>query len=406
MKQETNSALAERPNQQQAAIAAVEVAAARGLPLAADFVHPPQCGPQRDVGNGYHAPHQAPWDELPAEVMEKARSAEVLSSLESIAPRMATVEAEIERLITTPIKLIADVASHTMSAGGKRLRPTLTLLAAQLCGDEGETPNNRVATCAAAIELTHMTSLLHDDVVDEADTRRGRPTARLQWGNATSVLVGDYLFAQVFVTASQQGFGELMQPLAEATAQMCAGELLETQTRGYGQMSEAQYLEIIALKTASLVECACRLGALAMNAGEEACERLARFGHDVGMAFQIVDDVLDVTASAGRLGKPVGHDIREGDVTLPMLRALQVGEEHERSELTRILDMAAQGHEVDDDEVRRALEILRRGDAIAYSRQQAQAYISSAKQQLEGFAPSPARAMLHDIADYVMTREK
>jgi geranylgeranyl pyrophosphate synthase len=406
MNHETNSALAERPDEQQAVIEAVEVAAARGLPLAADFARASRNGAHRSSKNGHHLPRKMPWSQLPPEALEKARSADVLNSLESMAPRTAAVEAEIERLITTPIKLIADVASHTLSAGGKRLRPTLTLLAAQLCGDDGETPNRRVAICAAAIELTHMTSLLHDDVVDEADTRRGRPTARLLWGNETSVLVGDYLFAQVFVTAAQQGFGELMQPLAEASAQMCAGELLETQTRGYLQMSETQYREIIALKTASLVECACRLGALAMSAAAESVEKLARFGHDVGMAFQIVDDVLDITATEGRIGKPVGHDIREGDITLPMLRSMQVGGETERTDLTRILGAAAQGHEVSDDEVRRALEILRGGDAIEYSLKLAHEYVASAKRQLEAFPESPARAMLCDIADYVTAREK
>jgi geranylgeranyl pyrophosphate synthase len=243
-------------------------------------------------------------------------------------------------------------------------------------------------------------------VVDEADTRRGRPTARRLWGNPTSVLVGDYLFAQVFVTASQHGFGELMQPLAVATAQMCAGALLETQTRGHLPMSETQYLEIIALKTASLVECACRLGTMAMNTENEVTEKLARFGHDVGMAFQIVDDVLDVTATAGRIGKPVGHDIREGDITLPMLRAMQTASATERAELTRILAAAAQDGDVSEAEVQRALEILRSGDAVEYSLALAREYIASAKAQLEAFPKTRARAMLSDIADYVASREK
>jgi geranylgeranyl pyrophosphate synthase len=414
-------------DEQQAVIEAVEVAASRGLPLAADLAgrqSTEEDAAGNTVNNGAEPqttaktpalkstsgetvlPRPAPWSQLSPETVEKVQSAGVMSSLLSIAPRMAAVEAEIERLITSPIKLIADVASHTLAAGGKRLRPALTLLCAQLCGDGNEAPNARVVTAAAAVELTHTTSLLHDDVVDEADTRRGRPTARLLWGNETSVLVGDYLFAQVFVTAAQKGFGEMMQPLAVATAQMCAGELLETQTRGYLQMNESQYREIIALKTASLVDCACRLGAMAMQAPEEHVEKLARFGHDVGMAFQIVDDVFDITATEGRIGKPVGNDIREGDITLPMLRAMQVCSEAEQAELCRILGATAQGGEISEADVQSALDIMRGCDAVEYSLTLAREYVDAAKKQLQDFPDSTARHTLIEIADYVLSREK
>lgn len=390
-------------DEHQALIEAVEVAAERGLPLAADLAAEKSSAPQKNTADAL--PRSTPWSQLPPDAVEKAGAVGFLQSLDAVAPRMAAVEAEIERLITSPIKLIADIASHTLGAGGKRLRPALTSICAQVCGDDGEKPNVRVVTSAAAIELTHMTSLLHDDVVDEADTRRGRPTARLLWGNETSVLVGDYLFAQVFVTAAQKGFGDLMQPLAEATAQMCAGELLETQTRGYLQMSEKQYREIIALKTASLVDCACRLGALAMNAGEDEVGKLARYGRDIGMAFQIVDDVFDITATEGRIGKPVGNDIREGDITLPMLRAMQVCGQSEKTELSRIIGLAAQNNDVSEDDVQRALDILRGCDAVEYSLNAAREYVASAHAQLESFPDIPARTMLHDIANYVVSRE-
>jgi geranylgeranyl pyrophosphate synthase len=407
MNQDFNGALGARPDEQQAVIEAVEVAAERGLPLAADLVaRSDGASSAQSTPAGHDLPRSTPWSQLPPDALQKLQAASVLSSLHAISPRMVAVEAEIERLITTPIKLIADIASHTLSAGGKRLRPALTLICAQLCGDDGESPNARIVTCAAAIELTHTTTLLHDDVVDQADTRRGRPTARLLWGNETSVLVGDYLFAQVFVTAAQKGFGELMQPLAIATAQMCAGELLETQTRGYFEMSEKQYREIIALKTASLVDCACRLGAMAMDADEATVEKLARFGHDIGMAFQIVDDVFDITATEGRIGKPVGNDIREGDITLPMLRALQVCPESEQAELRRILSAAAKEAEVSEADVQRALDIMRSCDAVEYSLNLAMEFVASAKAQLDTFPDVPARAMLRDIADYVTSREK
>lgn len=395
--------LSERPDMQKAVVDAVEVAAERGLPLAADLVGDSAADQKAaDDRNVSGLPHAPPWSHLTPEVVRKVSDVDIMRALSGIVPRMKAVEAEIERLVTTPIKLIADVASHTLGAGGKRLRPALTLISAQVCGDTGDIPDARVVTCAAAVELTHTTTLLHDDVVDGASTRRGKPTANLKWGNEPSVLVGDYLFAQVFVTASQPGFSEIMQPLALATAQMCAGELLETQTRCYLDMKEKQYLEIISLKTAALTDCACRIGALAMEAPPEHVERLARFGHDIGRAFQIVDDVFDLTATEDRIGKPVGNDVREGDITMPMLRVMQTATESEKDELRALIGK----YPITEEEVQRALQILRSGDAMEYSMNMAGEYIASAKSQLEIFEPSPARDMLYDIADYVLSREK
>lgn len=407
-----------RPNLHEAIIEAVGVAAERGMPLTQEAIAAVQSSPEMRAMLSALSPAQpaapqpipqgvmpqiAPWNRLPLEALEGVRRVNIMESLAGIAPRMMTVEREIERLITTPVKLIADIASHTLGAGGKRLRPALTLLTAQLCGDNGEIPAPRVVACAAMIELTHTTTLLHDDVVDEAETRRGKPTANLLWGNETSVLVGDYLFAQVFVTASQKGFSDLMYPFAHATAQMCAGELLETQTRGLLDMKESQYCDIIALKTASLTDCACRLGAMAMNAPEAQVEQLARYGRDIGMAFQIIDDVFDVISSQGRVGKPVGNDIREGDITLPMLRAMQVVSDAEKAELRAIIGKSGQ---IEDAEIERALEIMRSCDAVPHAVELARGFVQSAKLQLESFPPGQARDSLNDIADYVMSRDK
>lgn len=394
--------LGERPNEQQIVIEALSVAAERKLPLA---MHLGQSTDASQPQNGTVS--SSPLSALSPQVFEQANSVNIMQSLSAIEPRMAAVETEIESLITSPIKLITDISTHTLGAGGKRLRPAMTLISAQLCGDTGEIPNERVVSCAAAIELTHTTTLLHDDVVDDADTRRGKPTARMLWGNETSVLVGDYLFTQVFVTAAQKGFGNLVLPLAVATSQMCAGVLLETQTRGYLEISETKYREIISLKTAALTDCACRLGAMAMEAPQEQVDALAQFGHDIGMAFQIVDDLLDVTADQGRLGKPVGHDIREGDVTLPMLRAMQVGTEEEKDALRKVVsDAVSPDATVREEDVQRALEIVRSYDCIEYSLNIARQFVASAKAQLENFPDSEAKTMLLDIADYVMSREK
>ena len=323
-----------------------------------------------------------------------------MKSLAPLAPAMKDVEREIERLITTPVKLVADIAGHVLGAGGKRLRPALTLLAAQLCGDDADEPAARAVTCAALVELTHTTTLLHDDVVDGATMRRGKPAANLVWGNETSVLVGDYLFAQVFVTASKRGIAELMHPLAHATAQMCAGELLETQMRGYWEMSERQYLDIVALKTGALTECSCRMGALAVDASEAQAEALGTFGRSIGVAFQIVDDVFDVILEEEQIGKPVGNDLREGAITLPMLRTLEFSPD--RDEFRALLGK----DEKTDDDVTRAIAIMRGGDGALSSMQTARSFVEAAKEALSDFPDGPAKEMLCDIADYVLARKK
>lgn len=340
------------------------------------------------------------WDQLPPELLEGVRHVDIMESLAPLSSRMKAVEKEIDRLITTPVKLVADIAGHVLGAGGKRLRPALTLLSAEVIGAAEDVLLQRAVTCAALVELTHTTTLLHDDVVDAATMRRGRPAANLIWGNETSVLVGDYLFAQVFVTASRRGITELMHPLANATAQMCAGELLETQMRGFWEMSEKQYLEIVALKTGSLTECACRMGALAVNATEEQVEALGAYGRSIGVAFQIVDDVFDVISSESRIGKPIGNDLREGAITLPMLRALKTSPDREEFQ-----DLLARAEKTDAD-VERCLEIMRSSDAVVYAMRMAKEHEEHAKAQLERFAPGAARDMLGDIADYVLSREK
>ncbi|PQV65509.1 heptaprenyl diphosphate synthase/octaprenyl-diphosphate synthase [Abditibacterium utsteinense] len=396
---------------------AVQVSSQRGTPLtslvtqamrgAADAAaagaiareNPEAVLPAAKAGSFKSAPVPA-WNAMPPQILEGIRHVDIMQSLAPLAPRMKSVEREIEKLITTPVKLVADIAGHVLGAGGKRLRPALTLLSAEVCGDESENPSPRAVTCAALVELTHTTTLLHDDVVDSATMRRGRPAANLIWGNETSVLVGDYLFAQVFVTASRRGIAELMHPLAHATAQMCAGELLETQMRGFWEMTEKQYLEIVALKTGSLTECACRMGALAIDASEENVEALGTYGRSIGVAFQIVDDVFDVISTSEELGKPVGNDLREGAITLPMLRALK--NSPDRNELQEILVR----EEKSDADVLRALEIMRGGDAVAYAMQLAKNYAEAAKNELKRFPEVAACDMLCDIADYVLSREK
>ncbi len=372
-----------RPDVQRTVVDAARIAEARQMPLRIGAMQNGNSSADIDYSNG-------------------ARRVDIAVTLDGIASQMREVETEIERLITSPVKLVSDIAGHTLGAGGKRLRPSLTILAAQLCGDSESQANARAITCAAVMELTHTTALIHDDVVDGAQTRRGKPAANLVWGNETSVLVGDYLCAQAFVTVAKPEFRDVLPFVAQATAELCAGELLETQTRGFLSMSEAQYLDIIALKTASLTGCACRVGAMTADASIENQEKLARYGRDLGLAFQIVDDVFDVVASEKRIGKPVGNDIREGDITLPMLRAMQVVSEKERDELCEIVGKDG----ISDDEVERVLLILRGCDCIEYSMSMARRFVESARSQLDEFRDGCAKTALCDIADYVLSREK
>ena len=380
---------------------AIEISARRGSPLTSVVAQASAAFPANLDGQSSAPKSPVPHpSDLPAHVLEGVREVDILRALAPLAPSMKSVECEIERLITTPVKLVADIAAHVLGAGGKRLRPALTLLSAQMCGDDEADPAARVITCAALVELTHTTTLLHDDVVDGATMRRGKPAANLVWGNETSVLVGDYLFAQVFVTASRRGIAELMHPLAHATAQMCAGELLETQMRGFWEMTERQYLDIVALKTGSLTECSCRMGALAVNAPEEQVELLGTFGRSIGVAFQIVDDVFDIVLEAEQIGKPVGNDLREGAITLPMLHALEFSPD--REELRQILA----SDEKSDADIERAIHILRGGDAVASALRVAREYVEAAQNVLDSFPNSNAKAMMCDIADYVLARRK
>ncbi|HEX8236722.1 MAG TPA: polyprenyl synthetase family protein [Abditibacteriaceae bacterium] len=384
------------PDVQETVLAATQTALLRKMPLSTALRQASAAGiaAGSDIQT---AAHEAFYD-----CNGSMRQVDIMKSLGAIRVPMEAVEEQIEQLITTPVKVVGDMAAHTMSAGGKRLRPALTILAAQLCGEDTKVPAQRTLLCAAAVELMHTTALIHDDVVDSAAVRRGKPAANLIWGNETSVLVGDYLFAQVFVTVAQPEFVDLLPAMAQATSQLCAGELLETQTRGMLSMPEEQYCDIIALKTAALTECACRLGGLAVFAAPERTERLARFGREIGMAFQIVDDCFDVISTEGRVGKPVGNDIREGDITLPMLRAMQVCSERDKEMLRAVVGKDP----ISDEEVATAIQILRGCDAVEYSMSVAAGFVQSAKAQLDDFGNSAARAMMYDIADYTLSRDK
>ena len=241
-------------------------------------------------------------------------------ALPSLADDLARVEDSLHEAVSTPDRFLADVASHLIGAGGKRIRPTLTLCAAYAAGGAGPAGADAV-TGAVAIELVHQGSLYHDDVIDEAETRRGVPSVNARWSNIVAILAGDFLLARASALAARLG-GDVAEILASTIAELCRGQVLELQHLFDVDRSEEGYSSAIEGKTASLFGTSCRVGGMVSGVGEPTLDALTRYGFHLGMCFQIVDDVLDITATDAVLGKPAGQDLVEGVYTLPVIHAI------------------------------------------------------------------------------------
>ena len=238
-----------------------------------------------------------------------------------IEPELALLEKTLGETLVSTAPLISEVGAHLVRSGGKRLRPALYLLAAKSCGGFDE---NKATPLAAAIELIHMASLVHDDVIDQAQTRRGTVTANAKWGNQVAVLTGDHMFAQAFALVSNKGYSEdVGERLAALVQGLCAGEILQDSALYTADHNLEEYERRIAMKTADFLAICCELGGMVGGAPTEVCEGLKAYGKAIGMAFQITDDLLDVMGDEERIGKPAGNDIRQGVVTLPVICALE-----------------------------------------------------------------------------------
>lgn len=320
---------------------------------------------------------------------------EILGPLQ---PDLERVEQKLKAAVHSRVQLIPDVFLHTLEAGGKRLRPALALLAGQATGGS----NERTDEVAVAVELVHLASLLHDDVVDEAPFRRGRPTVNRLWGNKVSVLVADYLFATAFHLLSQGADAEMFQILSRTVDRMCEGELTQLSHEGSLEVSEAEYLDIIAAKTGALMAAACELGARVSGASEETREQLRRFGLNLGTAFQMTDDLLDLTGEESQIGKPVGNDLRNGRLTLPLIYTLQHLNGSQRG---RFVELVNRGPLTRDDFL-----FIRRLTAecggFDYTRQAARNLIAEGQQALSALPPSAARKTLRRLAEHVLARSR
>jgi octaprenyl-diphosphate synthase len=317
---------------------------------------------------------------------------------EAYRDELGGVEDQVRKNLDSSVTLVNTVAAHILNSGGKRIRPLLLLLCARLCGYSGRDHHQ----LSSLVEFIHTATLLHDDVVDDADLRRGRQTARKVWGNQISILVGDYLYSKAIaqiVEFRSQGINEV---LAEACTKMAEGEVLQLYYNGNPAMPETDYLKIVEHKTAGLIAAACRMGAIIADAPEDRLDALFRFGQFVGIAFQVADDTLDYTADGERLGKTLGQDLRQGKATLPLLHLLKHCSDADRQMIKDRMETRT----LTEDDLSRLIHLMEERGSIAYAMERAHAFIAAAQRELSLFEDCTAKRALMVAADYMVTRDR
>jgi octaprenyl-diphosphate synthase len=310
---------------------------------------------------------------------------------------LAKVEALFEDLVRSDVRLVGDIGRYVRDGGGKRIRPALLLLGSRLCGYQGD----RAVLLASVVEFIHTATLLHDDIIDEAALRRGRRSVASRWGNNVTVLLGDYLYTKSMAMALSQDNLPILRILSDATLRMIEGEILEIEQDGDVGIRQEQHIELIRRKTADLFSACMRIGAVLGDVGREREEALARYGQNLGICFQMVDDLLDLTADEKTLGKPVASDLREGKVTLPIIFLIQEGGKEAASLITTVVKDRGFGR-VSLDQVLRA---AREHGALDRARDLALDYARRAQSDLAVFEPSPYRDALEAIPGFILARE-
>ncbi len=304
--------------------------------------------------------------------------------------------------LQSQVELIPRLAAHLVAAGGKRLRPILTLACSRLCGYPGEGGGARHVALAACVEFIHTATLLHDDVVDESRLRRGLATANAVFGNKASVLVGDFLFSRSFQLMTADGSQPVLRILSNAAATIAEGEVLQLVTQNDLSTRDERYLDVIQGKTAALFAAACRIGAVVANRGEAEEQALEDYGLYIGTAFQLVDDALDYAADQAKLGKTVGDDFREGKITGPVLAAYKAGSEADRAFWRRTIEDSEQT----DADLDHALMLMERTGAIEHTLARAHDFATRAKLALAIFPDGPIKTCLTAVADYTVQRAR
>jgi octaprenyl-diphosphate synthase len=323
-----------------------------------------------------------------------ATAAEVFDLLKD---DLAAIEVEFSRQADSPVAVVTDIANYLIAGGGKRIRPLLLLLSAKSLHCESDA---RIRL-GAVVEMLHTATLVHDDIIDEANTRRGRPSSNTTWGNAKCVLAGDWLYMQAFHIALEERNFKVLDLLIGLTQQMVEGELLQIQKLGR-PVSEREYYELIFRKTACLFSVSMQLGATLACATSAQLESMAHYGRSVGLAFQIVDDVLDLTATEEVLGKPVASDLREGKTTLPVIHALEHGTLADRERILHVLEDGGFVRTTREE----VQEILHRNGSVEYAMAAADRYAEQARESLALLEETEFKRALLWMPDFVVARDK
>jgi octaprenyl-diphosphate synthase len=310
---------------------------------------------------------------------------------------LARVEEVFRSQVRSDVRLVGEIGRYVQEGGGKRVRPALLLLASRLSGFRGE----RAVTLASTVEFIHTASLLHDDIIDEATTRRGRRSVNSRWGNDITVLLGDFLYTKAMAMALSQDNLRILRLLSDVTLRLIEGEILEIERNGNLRATVEDHVDTIRRKTADLFAACTRIGAILGGVGEEREAALAAYGLKLGLCFQMVDDLLDFTAEEKTLGKPVANDLSEGKVTLPMIFLLQRGGRAAEDQVRAVLEDRAFARVTRDDLVRLAREC----GALEEARRLAERQADEARASLRGFEPSPYREALEALPGFILARD-
>jgi octaprenyl-diphosphate synthase len=316
--------------------------------------------------------------------------------LDQFNKHFESINAELRQALSTSVPLIEGINRHSLLGEGKRLRPLLFVLSGRLCGYQGDD----IYRLSTIFECIHTASLLHDDVIDNADTRRKKPSAKHVWGNSAAVLCGDFLYSRSLAIATAFNNLQLLKVLTETTTSMAEGQVLELVNTHNWNISKDEYMQIIILKTAVLISAACACGAVISGAERRVVEDLGQFGLNLGIAFQLTDDLLDYTSSEEEFGKPVGKDLRDGRITLPLIYTLS---ELERVESERLEELF-KNHRAKDEDWMKLMTLVRSNGIVDRIRSEAGLYADKAAGYLDLFPESPIRENLMDLNAYINKR--
>ncbi|NJD37961.1 MAG: polyprenyl synthetase family protein [Geobacter sp.] len=320
------------------------------------------------------------------------------AALELIGDDLKQVEEQFRKDLESEVPLIRKVGEYVLASGGKRIRPAMLLLAARLCNYQG----TQAIPLASVVEFIHTATLLHDDVVDSATLRRGLASANTLWGNEASVLIGDFLFSKSFSLMVAAGSLDILRVMSRATTVIAEGEVLQLLYTGEVGLTEEQYVEVVRAKTAVLLSAACQSGAILGNAPPEQEQALADFGMELGIAFQLMDDILDYTASEAEFGKSIGHDLEEGKLTLPLIHALRGCSEADREAVAAIIEK----DELSPEDFRLVSGLVSTHGGIDYTVAKARCCVDACHEHLSCFPAGICKDALLELAEYVVTRNR